>query len=61
MDTLAPVAFYPQTGIYFDPAVDDPTIGQPFPISDFIRNAEYEIWWVGLLANGSFIAPGSYQ
>lgn len=38
----------------------------PFPMTDIARTDSYEpisrrIWWLGKLANGSYIAPGKYE
>jgi hypothetical protein len=48
----------------FDPSVDNATDVIPFPMSGLFRSSEdqdvAESWWLGLLANGSMIAPGNY-
>ncbi|KAM0327552.1 hypothetical protein ACHAQA_005843 [Verticillium albo-atrum] len=45
----------------FDPAVNDENNTFSYPLQDVSRDAPYESWWLGRLANGSTIAPGTYR
>lgn len=49
----------------FDPGAMDREDVIPFPARDVFRNTnwgweEHSFWWMGKLANGSYIAPGNY-
>ncbi|KAL9948823.1 hypothetical protein ACHAO5_001375 [Verticillium nonalfalfae] len=45
----------------FDPASNDENNTFSYPLQDVSRDAPYESWWLGRLANGSTIAPGKYK
>jgi hypothetical protein len=50
-----------ELGWYFDPELDSVDDLTPFPQSKLTRNLVYSWWWLGKLANGTYIAPGKYK
>ncbi|KAK1993346.1 subtilase [Colletotrichum falcatum] len=45
----------------FDPATDSVNNTISYPLRDHPRDAPYESWWLGKLADGSQIKPGKYR
>ncbi|KKA30584.1 hypothetical protein TD95_001094 [Thielaviopsis punctulata] len=45
----------------FNPATDDAADVLTFPLSDWYRENNYQLLWLGALNNGSQIAPGNYS
>ncbi|EFX05069.1 subtilisin-like serine protease [Grosmannia clavigera kw1407] len=45
----------------FDPATDNPNNTVAYPMHEVLRDDVYEAWWLGQLANGSTITPGTYK
>lgn len=50
----------------FDPATMDRERVAPFPVTGIERTSSWtelgkRFWWMGKLANGSYIVPGTYK
>jgi hypothetical protein len=61
----ATYSIYSGSAWAFDPSVMDREAVNKFPEHNLFRNTdwswyEHSFWWLGKLANGSYIAPGDY-
>lgn len=45
----------------FDPSTDNATDVLTFPLTNWYRENDYQLLWLGGLGNGSQIAPGNYS